>query len=179
MKDKLGRILFRKIGGRIIPIRIKNVGDIAANASQIGIKSRKIVAQVGDKIVGTLNLEIPKKGVSATIQSVNVHPNFRNFGIAKNLFDRAAKFASRIGKKFIRGEEIQHIAQIKIRGKFGWYKAGGIPKRRTRFIADQFGPYGEHTRRIPSRVAKDILKGMNEQGRQIKATTMLRKLRKK
>jgi hypothetical protein len=63
-KGKLGRIIWRKIGGRVIPIKISNISDKMSNASSINgkIKYRSIVAKLQNgEQVGKLNLSIPKK----------------------------------------------------------------------------------------------------------------------
>ncbi len=177
-KSKLGRVLFRKIGGRIVPIKISNVADKAANASSYGDKFRHITAKLPDgEQIAKLNLRLEKKG-KATLVSVGVEEKFRKRGIAKNLFARATQFLERAGFKFLRSEEIQHGAQVKIRSSYGRYKAGAKSKNRTKFIADQFGPYGEGKMRINRDLALEILK-RNYMGRQITATTMLKKAKKK
>ena len=183
MKGKLGRVLFRKIGGRIIPIRISNVADKISDANHVGnytgksnVAHRKIQAILPDKTaIATMNLKIPKKGKTAEVQNVEVAKAFRRKGISKNLFARATQFLERSGYKFLRSEDLQSPAQVKIRSAFGRYKAGAKGKNRTKFFADQFGPYGENTKRISKDDAIAILRGTNEKGRQIKATTMLKK----
>jgi len=177
MSGKLGRYIFRKIGGRIVPIKINNIADKIANASSRTDKYRKITATAKGQLLGVLNLQIPKRGKSAIIKSVNVEKQFRRKGISKNLFARATQFLERAKYKFLRSDEIQHSAQIKIRKKYGRYKAGPVKKNRTKFFADQFGAFGEETRRIDSLSATDILK-YNRSGRQITATTMLKKYKK-
>jgi hypothetical protein len=176
MKGKIGRIIFRKINGRIIPIRISNIADPIATASSQTAKFRKIIAESPKKErLGTMFLEIPNKGKTAHVSMVEVAKPYRRKGISKNLFARAAQSLERYGFKFLRTGDLQHPAQVKIRRKLGGtYKAGGKRKSRTRFFADQFGRYGEESRRVTSQEAKDILKN-NTSGRQVKATTMLKK----
>lgn len=182
-KRKVGRVVFRKIRGRIVPVVIKNINDGAAAASSYaGNKFRKIVAETPDKQrLGTLNLLVPKKGKHAEVLSVNVEKEFRRRGISKQLFERASQFAARAGKKFLRSEDIQAVAQVKIRSSQGWFKAGNKLKSRSRFTADQFGPYGEKTKRIGPKTAIDFIKQNNSPastGRQIKGTTMIRRKKK-
>ena len=179
MKGKLGRFIFRKIGGRVIPIKISNLADEVATASSKTNKYRKIIAKAGEEQVAKLNLEIPKKGKFATILDVNVEKKFQKKGISKNLFARAETFLSRIGKKFLRSNEIQHVAQIKIRRGLGRYKAGGKMKSRTKLFVDQLGTFGEQTGKITRQEAIDLLKRGNPKGQQITATTLLRKRPKK
>ena len=88
----------------------------------------------------------------------------------------------RANKKFLRSDEIMSPAQVKIRTKYGRYKAGSKRKNRTKFFADQFGPYGEKTRRVTSKEAIEIIKenkGPYGTGRRVTATTMIKKLPKK
>jgi len=179
IKTKLGRVLFRKIGGRIVPIRISNVADKIADASSIGNKTRKIIA-TGHKggFMGQLTLQIPKKGNKAYIQDVRVPKEFRRKGISKSLFARATKFLQRANFRFLRSSDLQHPAQVNIRRRAGVFKAGPKRKARSRFFADQFGQFGEDTRRVTSQEAKEILKN-NPTGRLITSTTMLKQLPKK
>lgn len=179
MKGKLGRLMFRKIGGRIIPIRISNIADDVATASVKTDKYRQIVAKLpsGEKIA-KMNLQIPRKGKTATILSVNVEPKFTKKGIAKNLFARATAFLERAGYKFVRSDDLQHPAQAKIRSAYGRYKAGSKGKNRTKFVADQFGQWGEGKKLVKKDSVLAILKD-NFLGRQITATTMLKKRVKK
>ena len=182
-KGKLGRIIWRKIGGRVIPIKISNISDKMSNASSINgkIKYRSIVAKLQNgEQVGKLNLSIPKKGVSASLLSVNVEKKFQKKGISKNLFHRATEFLSRAGKKFLNSNDIQHAAQIKIRSNYGLgnsIKAGGKYKKRSRFIRDQVGAFGEKSKQIRASEAIDILKN-NRSGINIQGTTMLKNLKK-
>lgn len=179
MKGKLGRVIFRRIGGRLIPIRISNVADAVATASSQTAKFRKIVAELPDKTrVGVMHLEIPKKGRAASVVAVNVEKTFRRKGVSKNLFARAQQFLSRAGRKFLRSEDLQHPAQVKIRKALGQgYKAGGKRKAGSRFFADQFGPYQEQTKRVTSEEARAIL-SKNRSGRQVKVTTKIYKRKK-
>lgn len=179
MKGKLGRFVFRKIGGKIRRIQVRNIDMTAQGLSVYAPKQREIQARVGKEVVGRMTITLPKEGKSATLKHVEVAKEYRRKGIAKNLFARAKQFLERANYRFLRSEEIINPAQIKIRSKMGgWYKAGKRSKKRTRFFADQFGPYGEHKRRVSRNEAIDILKN-NEKGRQITATTMLKRMPKK
>lgn len=183
-KGKLGRLIWRKIGGRVIPIRIKNVADTIANASHqsktVTWRQIKALTPEGQQIA-KMTLEVPKKGKSATVVSVNVEKQFQKKGISKQLFARATQFLDRAGFKFIRSYEIQHVAQAKIRRAHGMYKAGSKSKNRTKFFADQFGPYGEETRRVTAKDVVEILKqnkSPRSTGRLVTATTMIKKKKK-
>lgn len=183
MSVKLGRVIFRRIHGKLIPIRITNTADKVAQASDYGgNKFRQIKAVLpSGETIGKMNLRVPKKGAHAEVISVNVEKQFKKKGISKNLFSRAVDFLNRAGKKFLRGEDIQHVAQAKIRSKAGWYKAGPKRKLRTKFIADQFGYYGEESKRIKPIDAINYIKQNNSKhstGRQIKATTFIKKAKK-
>lgn len=173
-KGKLGRYLFRKVRGRVIPIKISNVSDKIAEASDYsGSKFRKIIAKTDKgEHVGQLTLRIPKKGKSADLIDVRVNKEFRRKGISKNLFARASEFLDRSGFKFLRSDDIQAAAQVKIRANQGRYRAGRKFRNKSRFVADQFGPWGEQSRRVSPKEAIDILKN-NRTGRQVKGTTMI------
>ena len=137
-KGKLGRYLFRKIGGRIVPIRINNIADKISDANNMGgLRHRKIQA-IGDKgtYMGQLTLTIPKKGKTATIMDVRVPKQYQKKGISKNLFARATQFLERAKYKFLKSDEIMHPAQVKIRNKYGIRRVGGKIKNRTKFFAD-------------------------------------------
>ena len=176
-KNVAGRVIFRKIGGRIVPIKFHNVADKAASTQFV--KKRNIIATSKEfGHMGKLSLSIPKKGASADIDSVLVPSEFRKKGISKNLFKRATDFLERTKVKFLRSTDMQHHAQAKIRSGYGRYKAGKKGKSRTKFFADQFGAWGEETRRVPFRDAIGIIKENNSPrstGRLVTATTMLRK----
>jgi predicted GNAT family acetyltransferase len=174
MKSIPGKILFRKIGGKIIPIRFKNVKDLAAQESMPESKFRKILAEgPSGEIFGSMNLEIPKNKSFAWLESVQVEKKVQGKGIAKNLFKKASEFLKRSGVKFLRGSDIQSPAQVKIRAKQGRYKAGKAYKSRSRFFTDQVGPYGEQSKRVISREAIEILKN-NKSGKLIWGTTYLK-----
>ena len=148
-------------------------------------KIRKIIAEAdtdeGKVFLGKMELRVPKKGKSATVENVRVEKEFRRKGIAKNLYERAAQFLERANKKFLRSSELMSTAPVKIRQKEGQFRVGGKARARTRYFADQFGPYGEQTRRIQSKAAIEIIKQNKtpaSTGRMVTATTMLKKRRK-
>ena len=171
-------VLFRKIGGRIVPIKVSNVKDAIADASSYGIKHRKLVAEAlhpaGKQYLGQMSLQIPVKGKTAVVQDVRVVEHARKKGISKKLFTEAQQFLGRAGYKFMRSGDIQHPAQVKIRRSVNRYKAGGKLRTSSRFFADQFGRYQEETRRVSSIDAINILKN-NPSGRQVSGTTMIPK----
>jgi len=178
-----GRVLFRKIKGRIVPIKITNRDITPPGRSMYASRKREITAWLKDEKVGKLELSVPRKGVSATLDNVSVGKEFRRRGISKNLFQRAVNFLQRANFKFLRSDELLSPAQVKIRRSQGVYritKADGGYKRklRTRFFADQFGPYGEQTRRITSHEAIRIIKENKTSygtGRLVTATTFIKR----
>jgi rhodanese-related sulfurtransferase len=127
--------------------------------------------------MGQLTLKIPKKGKTADLIDVRVPKEYRRKGISKNLFARATQFLEKAGFKFLRSDDLQHPAQAKIRSAYGRYKAGSKTKNRTKFTADQFGRWGEESKLVKKDSVIAILKD-NATGRQIKATTMLKKRKK-
>lgn len=135
---------------------------------------REISAWWGKQRVGSLNLSVPLKSKSATLMSVDVPKEFRGKGISSSLFKRTIDFLSRAKFRFLRADEILHPAQVKIRLHQGRYKAGKVSKFRSRFFADQYGPWAEQTRRVSAREAIRITKE-NPRGQLLTATTMIKK----
>ena len=181
MKGKLGKIMYRRIGGRVVPIRIHNVADQISEASMPYAKFRKIVAKTDKgEVLGTMSLTIPKKGKHAQIAGVEVRKEMRKRGISKNLMARAKQFLERANVGFLRSRDVQHVAQAKLRRGMGRYKAGEKYKSRTKFFTDQAGPFGEKSRRVSRQEAIDIIKENQtprSTGKQVWTTTMLKKLK--
>lgn len=182
-------IIFRKIGGRVIPIKISNVKDAVSQASSYGgVKYRNIIAKSKGEQIGKMSIQIDKNLKKATVLAVNVEKKFQKKGISKEMFKKATSFLERLGTRFLRSDDIQHIAQVKIRSKYGRYgktfknsKGTPLRKNRTKYVADQFGRYGEETRKISKQQAIDFIKQNkteNSTGRLVRATTMLKKRKK-
>lgn len=166
----MAKTIFRKIGGRIVPIKIRGEKNPASTSS--GYISRSIRAKTEDQFVGKLNVGIPKKGKYIDVESIAVEKKFRRRGIAHQMMKYLEKIAGKSGKRFLRSDDLQSTSMVNIRKKLG----------KTRFFADQFGPYGEETRRISASQAKKFIrqnKTPESTGRLITATTMLKKKRKK
>lgn len=184
MKGKLGRVIFRKIKGKVIPIRVNNVADTVTNSSEFNkkIHHRILNAKLPDgQQVAKMHLQMNRKTKKATILDVRVEKDFQKRGISKNLFKRTTDFLEKAGFKFLRGDDIQSAAQVKIRKGYGRYKAGSKSKNRSKFFGDQFGKFQEETRRISSQDAIDYIKQNHTPrgtGRQISATTMIKKRKK-
>jgi hypothetical protein len=168
LQGEIVAVIFRKIGGRIVPITIKGVKD-ATHDPRMTTLARKIVAKVNGEQIGQMNLLIPKKAATSDVVNVAVEKKFRGHGISRALFKYSQKFLGRIGKKFMRSTELQHVAQVKIRQKAG----------KTVFVGTGFGPYGEHSVKKKGirgvALAKDIIKNPGINGRTVSATTMIPK----
>jgi predicted GNAT family acetyltransferase len=169
----MARVIFRKFGGRVVPIKIKNVKDPGSGLSYPGQRERKIIAETDKgEWVGTLSASFPKKGKHVDVNDIRVNKEFRRRGIANKMMQRLADFAQRANKDFLRSSDLQSPSMVGIRKKLG----------KSRFFADQFGPYGEETRRITANKARQIIrenKSPNSKGRLVTGTTMLKKRRKK
>lgn len=170
---KIGKFIFRKIRGKVRAIRIKNERDPASGLSFSGVKERKITATTkSGRRIGQLSLQVPKKGKHATVLDVRVDKEFRRKGISRALFKKAAQFSNRVGKDFLRSDNLKSAAQVKIRRGFG----------KSVFIGDQFGRFGEQTRKISSNTAIRIIKenhGPNSKGRLVTGTTRIKKPKRK
>lgn len=174
----MSKIIFRKIAGKIVPIKIGSQAAITGNTATAARKITAHAIQGKEKVmVGNMNLTIPKKGASATVDSVNVEKKFQKHGLSRAMFKHAQEFLGRIGKKFMRSYELQHVAQVKIRTAAG---KGPRGKAGTKFIGSGYGPYGEMSKKIRSGEAKRLIKNPGINGQSVSATTMIpKKYRKK
>lgn len=143
------KFIFRKIGGRIVPIKISSE-KAGVDAGHRLVRRVKAVARIdGDNLrVGTMFMNVPKKGPRATIENVDVLGKARKRGISGEMFDYAAKLLGRAGKKVIRGE-LLHPAQVKIRDKM-----------KTALIGHGYPPHGEGVRKLNSKEAVLALKNI-------------------
>jgi len=112
----VAKTIFRKIGGRIVPIRI---GSVRLDTDLMGGKARDVFAKVGDTVLGHARIVVPDEGKFATLDYVRVNHEFRGKGIGRSLFKHAQELLGRAGKSFLRADKIQHQAQVKIRASAG------------------------------------------------------------
>lgn len=147
----MGKFIFRRIGGRIVPIKIS--GEKAGDTGHKLIRRIKADARIdGDtKRVGTMFLNVPKKGPRATIENVDVAAHARKEGIASELFEYAQRLLGRAGKKVVRGE-LLHEAQVKIRARSG----------KSAFIGHGFPPHGEGSRKLNAKEAVLAVRGLKK-----------------
>jgi predicted GNAT family acetyltransferase len=138
----VSNFIFRKLGGRIVPIKISS--EKAGETATRLIRRVKAEARMDGATarVGTMFLNVPKTGPRATIENVDVVNMARKQGIASEMMDYAAKLLGRAGKKVLRGE-LLHEAQVKIRARLG----------RTAFIGHGFPPHGESSRLLNQKEA--------------------------
>lgn len=106
--------LFRKIGGRIVPIRISSDKIPHSNPST---RLRNVSARVNGQQVGSLKLDHASKKFGH-IDHVSVKPDYRKMGVGAALFEHAAKLLGKTGRTAIRSSYIEHEAQVKIRSKY-------------------------------------------------------------
>lgn len=106
-KKLLGTVIFRRIKGRIVPVKI---------TSESGEPGERIFsAMLKRKRVGGLRLKVPKEKKSALVDFVAVDSKLRGKGIASALLEKAAKFSDRAGKKFLRSGGLIHPGAVKNR----------------------------------------------------------------
>jgi ribosomal protein S18 acetylase RimI-like enzyme len=114
----MSKTVFRKIGGRIVPIKI---GSKVTRNSMGYDMNRRIVAKIDGKAVGDLEFGKPYR-LNKTLRVLNVHVDqaFRGNGIATALYDHLMRLAKR-SKKFnqIESTDIIHSAAVKARNKQG------------------------------------------------------------
>lgn len=168
------------MGGKKIKIKVTGM---KGNISTKTYKERKMVATTDSgNYVGKVEFGVPKRGKHIDIQGIMVEKQYRRKGVAKQLMTQVSKFAQRIDKKFLRSNDLQSPAMAKIRSKLQKpYKAGNKRKSGSRYFADQFGLYGEQTKRISYQEAIRIMKENNSPvstGRQVSVTTMIKKRKK-
>ena len=150
-----------------MPIKISSVAENLYTGGTLG---RRVLAHVingAEKTqIGRVHLTIPKAGKHATIVMTAVEEKFRGHGISRELFKHAQELLGRAGKLFIRGDEIQHVAQVKIRRSAG----------KSVFIGTGFGPFGENNKKLKTgREAIEIIKNPGRYGQTVHGTTMIPK----
>ena len=156
--------IFRRIRGRLIPIRTSLSKGNLPNTSKLSVTS---LGKDGGA-TGRLFVSITK-GKSANLDAVQVYKSFRNKGLSSRLFKKAAQFLRRTTDvKFLRGNDIVNAAQIKIRSK-----------HKSKFIASGLGHFGEGSKIVSAKEAIRLLKKSNDPSNlfntTIKASTRIRK----
>lgn len=162
----MGRVIFRKIGGRMVPITISTENFSGG---------KKILAhtinKIGEKVkVGAMDIS-NNKGASSTLSHVKVEPHFRKKGVSGDLFNTALEELGKEGKKFLRSESIIHPAQVSIRNR-----------KQTKFIGQGMGIHGDKTKILGrsktyesvKKISKGYSPGANDPV-SVKATTMIPK----
>jgi len=161
------KIIFRKIGSRIIPIRISSV-KLATGSNFY--KERKVTASILEKgkriFAGSAITQHGVRKKVATLKDVKVDPVFQRYGIGTALFEHVKELFGRAGTRFLRSDGIIHPAQVKIRSKY-----------KTKFLGKGYGSYGEKSRLVGLNEAFDIVKPMKKADdyRILQASTRLSK----
>lgn len=113
----MGKVIFRKIGGRIVPIRISS----AKMESAMGWQGmRQITAKVNNKLIASMDYgkKIYKNSV-LKIGEVGVDKEFQGVGIGRALYDRLLEIAKRGKFKKIEGTTLISSKAAKIRKDLG------------------------------------------------------------
>jgi predicted GNAT family acetyltransferase len=161
----MAKTIFRRIGGRIIPIRIGSEA-LGTNAGA----TRRLFSAKPEGSTHPVSLAIvdfPKGKKHAKISAMNVTQKYRKKGIASDMFEQITDFSRRAGKKFVRSSNIEHPAQVKIRSKM-----------RSRFVIDE----GGYSKRLAG--AKEAAKVIQDQFKKdvisvVRGSTSTLKRRKK
>lgn len=170
----MARWIFRKIGGKLRKIKIKGQDATPLGLPSFAERKRKIKATIDGELVGDMDVLIPRKKSekSISVLGVDVVPKFRKLGISTEMMKYVADIGKKTNKKFIRGGELLHPAQAKIRSKIG----------PTKFIGSGFPPHGEGKRVISK---DDAIKFLGRRKKNIKgdpyligATTSIKRWRK-
>lgn len=126
----MSKIIFRRIGGRIVPVKISSV---KSNAAMGWHKMRNMIAKVEGKVVGSLSFG-PKmyKPKTFKIGEVSVDKAFQKKGIAGQLYKRLHEFAKKAGATKIESTQIISPAALKLRNKFdsSFYSLGKGNRKR-------------------------------------------------
>jgi predicted GNAT family acetyltransferase len=156
--------IFRRLGGRIVPIKIGSE-KIGRTASTV---ARKITAKIHGEKVGHLLMIAPESKKHVKLTGALVDPPFRSQGIASAMFEHAAKLFGRAGKKSIRTGGIEHAAQVSIREKY-----------KSRFFAHGRGMLTDGSKRVTANKAREIVQ-FSPQSKTVTATTLIpKKFRRK
>jgi GNAT superfamily N-acetyltransferase len=129
----VARTIFRRIGGRIIPIRI---GSTKVGQAMGYAKQREITAKVGGKTIGSLSAGVPIRGIKKTLKAMDldVDREFQKKGIGTALFQHLTELAKRAGYTRIKGTQLVSENAAKIRNKFDtdffrFYQPGNTTKK--------------------------------------------------
>jgi GNAT superfamily N-acetyltransferase len=112
----MGKTIFRKIGGRIIPIRLTGAPRPPFLSSAA---AREMVAKVGDDVIGGIVFARKALKPSAIkVKLIDVNSEFQGHGIGTALFERLIKLAKKIKVTEIEGGPLIDPGAVKIRAKF-------------------------------------------------------------
>lgn len=125
----MGKFIFRRIGGRIVPIKISS--EKASKNTELLVRRVKAEARIDGEThrVGTAFVSTRKTGIRANLENVSVRGDAKKQGIGSELYEYAQRLMGRAGKKIIRSDSIEHVAQAKIQARAGKtaFIGGGYP----------------------------------------------------
>lgn len=121
-------VIFRRIGGRLVPIKIKSFMPEGVVRSTTGLGERHVVARImttgtdigravftwdsQKRLIKGGKLTVPR---TVKIQSIEVRPGMRRQGIGREIFDYSAKLFGRAGTTSIRaGTPVFSTGTLKI-----------------------------------------------------------------
>jgi predicted GNAT family acetyltransferase len=139
-----GRIIFKRIRGRIVPIKIES-----RVASEIGDSSKKILtvrASGKRRLFGSMRTDVSPYKRAARVQDTLVNDKVRGAGLSTELFRETLEKLKGMKFKSLAGE-VQHPAQVKIRAKF-----------KSRFYDQYSGPHGDRFKLMGAKEAESTVK---------------------
>lgn len=151
--------IFRRIGGRIVPIKI-----VSELVKDNGLGSKELVTRAisKGKEVGKAGALLGNKA-RAKLTYTGVSDSHRGAGVAHAMFSEIVTKLKKLGYKFLHGE-IHHPAQVAVRSKYA-----------SRFYDPYGGVFGDRFKFVKQVKAADRIK---EKG-YVMAVTKLGKLKKK
>lgn len=110
MSKKKGlRVIFRRIKGRLIPLKINHI----FKDKKLTVRARKGLRELGELTAE----KITGRKKTGRLLGVFVKPKARKKRISEKLFKKAANIFKSMGIEFMRGD-VMHPAQVAIRNKF-------------------------------------------------------------
>lgn len=137
----------------------------AAGTVEGAQKSFVFKATYKDGLVGRMETSFWPNSDVANVVDTKVMDSFRKQGISKKMFGATLEKLKKLDIHFLRGEEILHPGQVKIRSKY-----------HSKFIGHSMGKYWEDTRVVsPNKAANMAALLTKRYEGSVKATTMVPK----
>lgn len=143
----MGKTIFRKIGGRIVPIKLSSK-QIETGAHFYKERLIQAAHAKTGELLGKAYVQHGTKKSTARITDITIREKFRGKGIGKALFKHIENLYSRAGFKFLRTQSaITNPIQAAIRASSN-----------SRFLLRGVGQFGEQSKMIGGSEAVKYLK---------------------